>query len=401
MSFNEHLSPQEKIELLTSVTQKNYDVASGYYTQRREIFTRFLNKQFQIGEDKVLESLKDALKQEVDLQWTKGVRKLAQDVMFGTKAGTFNLSNVNDRFDKIPADLTQYFNGALEKAIKGQDYRHFWTALGAPYETILEQKIFPAVFQRMAQNANGQLENLLEVFHTGSKTSTASIVSGSRAIRPDIIIGCSHIAFQKDNNGTLVRTASRSKDIPVELQGQLLFELPNKNESNLNNDDVLNDFLKQNNQQFFGFSVKSWSRTNNKVFGSSSQLQKMLNQQFHQTDSEGKRHGWEQRYTMVYITYVLSRNLIHIISPTNVAFITGKGLLWMDDFLRNHIFFMKAQLENVKENTSKKQLYFPNIANSEIYIREYATGLNYTKIIGRSHVNKKQKRILSISLAFT
>lgn len=399
-----HLPPQDRIDTLIQATNHNYSIANNYYTQRRKMFKTFLTNQLNIAQSKVLQDLENNIQEAVQTYWTEGARKLAQDIMFGTKEGEFvNTQSVTERLEKIDVD-NSYFTEALIKAIKGQDYRQFWTALGIPFEQVLANEVLPAAFNHMARNANGQIQNLLSIIPSGSLTSTASTVSGQRAIRPDLIVGCSGISFQKDDSGVL----RSNEGLPVELQGQLQIGLPEESFTgttlDIQHNDILQRFLSEAGSQFFGFSAKTWNgNTNNKAFGHSSQLQSMLNKQFNQRDPFGKRHGWERNYTMEYIIYILSRNLINIMSPTNIAFITGQGLLWMDDFLQGHMFFMRAQLQGAGKDASGNDRYFPNIVDSSIYIRIYsaqASNAFVKRVIGRSYRGSHGMRILTLSLKF-
>ena len=45
---------------------------------------------------------------------------------------------------------------------------------------------------------------------------------------------------------------------------------------------------------------------------------------------------------MEYVVYILSKYLVHIISPTTVALISRAGLTWMNEFLEAHMFYMRV-----------------------------------------------------------
>mgnify|MGYP006935595271 FL=1 len=45
-------------------------------------------------------------------------------------------------------------------------------------------------------------------------------------------------------------------------------------------------------------------------------------------------------YASEYTIYQISRFLINIINPLDVAMLTGQSLIWMDDFIDRHLFYM-------------------------------------------------------------
>jgi len=93
----------------------------------------------------------------------------------------------------------------------------------------------------------------------------------------------------------------------------------------------------------------------------------MLNEVFHKKDSNGVRHGWERDYTNEYVAYFLSHNIFDIIGPTNIAMLTGGGVIWMDEFLASRIFYMRVQIER----RLRGNRIFPGITDPSIYIRNY------------------------------
>ncbi|MDV3428274.1 MAG: hypothetical protein LIR50_14850 [Bacillota bacterium] len=79
--------------------------------------------------------------------------------------------------------------------------------------------------------------------------------------------------------------------------------------------------------------MKTWTSTNGKHFMQSSVLQKGLNSIFNKTDDFGLRHSWEIDYTSEYVAFFLSHHIFDIVGPVDIAMFTGKGIIWMDDFL--------------------------------------------------------------------
>ena len=130
----------------------------------------------------------------------------------------------------------------------------------------------------------------------------------------------------------------------------------------------------------------------------SSTLQKMLNATFTQTDEEHRRHSWEPDYTMEYVVYILSKYLVHIISPTTVALISRAGLTWMNEFLETHMFYMRVQMDNYwKKRSGGLGRIYPSIKDTNVYVRS-AHIAERQNISFREHKTKQAGHYIDLRL---
>lgn len=348
--------------------QQNYNVAIGYYKQRHE----FMQQLYEMKTGQAIENLTSYINERVEYYWTNVVQEVLKYVNDQGGRKEIKGKELPDLEFSLEAQsvLKQLATaGGLPTTILGNEFENFL------YESLSLKDLGDAANAVVAEASDTIVDNLLNsslsASHTGSITAKSAVVTGKRAIRPDIGLGFS----EKNLQG-----------MGVELQGLLdLSEFTNAlyEEMKSQKNESLLDFLRQ---PAFGLSLKIWKNANNAEFSSSSPLQNMLNNQLYTYHALGYRTTWEGQYTIDYVNYQLSKYLINIISPLNVAMVTGAGFIWMDQFLENKMFFMHLQLNGIKKSSRGPQLEgFPEITDPGIYIRAAAQGINvFNYTIGHS-----------------
>lgn len=355
--------------------QQNYNIAIGYYKQRHELMQQLYEKQTMQS----INQLTNYITNRADYYWSNVVQEVLNYVRDnGGRAGMRGqqLPDLN-----IPISAQNVLKqiatgGSLATVALGNEFEKFL------YDSLSLQEFGEAASGVATEYSDTIVDSLLssglQASHTGHITAKSATVKGKRSIRPDIGLG-----FSEDN----------LQGIGVELTGLLdLTEFTNAlyEEMRSKDNESLAEFLRQ---PAFGLSLKIWKNPNNAEFATSSILQNMLNKQFYTVHpAYGYRTTWEGQYAMDYTNYQLSKYLINIISPLNVAMVTGAGFIWMDEFLQNKLFFMHIQLNDVADSTRGPLAEgFPEITDPGIYIRAVAKGVNvFNYTISRS---KKTGRI--------
>lgn len=381
------LQPQTPQQQLISQTLIDYNAASTYYRQRRDMFLSLLKNKIQMTENEFVNGIQNSISK----LWNQQIASVVNSIYWGNrKSGMSGIDRgkiIQERFEN--SSYLPY----LIKAVSSDNVSVFLTQMGNAFEKFLDEKIFPTILQAGNNFINQQSEQLISEF-TGGKISKSNTVQGIKSIRPDEIIRLSSISFEEKNG---VYTSSTG--LPVELQGQLTInyeDIAPSLSQNAMNENILRQFLTEKGN-FFGFSAKTWGeQINGKPFRQSSVMQKLLNQVFNQTDSSGKRHSWEYDYTQAYIAFFLAHNdnLYNIIGPTNIALVTKQGILWMDSFLKNHMFYMRVQMEKKygRQFLKNNNRAFPQIQDTNIYIRRFGGDGNIVGIGSKMH-NTKQSGV--------
>lgn len=334
-------------------------------------------------------SFEEQIKEKVDEIWNQHVRAILKDIYTNNNLSVADKEiEVKKRFDTSPYLLQ------MLTAIKQANSRNFYASLGFLFENIGIEQILNPVFDKMSARTNAISNGLITAFSTGARQSLAASVSGIRNIRPDTIISLNQIEFINDQ-GVLKESKS---ELPVEMQGQLNIEWGNmipSAEEIMTQKNLLEMFL--NGGNFFGLSFKTWdNNTNGKAFTSSTPLASAFNNLFNQKDSKGKKHAWQYNYTSEYVAYILSKNIFQIIGPTNIGMFTANGIIWMDEFLASHLFFMRIQIQR----RFKGEWFFPQITDPEIYVRNYNLQKTIKSLTAKRHFTKQNGNYIDLQLNF-
>lgn len=365
----EKLQPQIPKSQLVTDAQNNYAIAQNYYAQRRKMFRQFLEQNGQSAS-----SIENQINDNITKIWNEQIFNVMQGIYWsGRKNGT----SVTDMQKQISArfNLSGDIMKKLYQAVSYGNPQNFYSALGFAFEDWLAEVGIGPVISQGSEFAEQHAEALLNTFVSGGLQSKASVVSGSRNIRSDLLI-TTHVKtdFQQDSSGVL-RSPER---LPMEIQSTMNIDwsqaVPEADEI-MSDYSILQEFLRPGKGNVFGLSAKSWSASDGKEFMKSSVLQQMLNATFNKQDSQGRRHSWQPDYTMEYVVYFLSHRILDIIGPTTVALASRKGITWMDDFLSAHIFYMQVQLERYwKKRDGGLGRMYPQITNPGVYVRNHSIG---------------------------
>lgn len=339
----------------------NYSLARSYYTAKRKQLEK-------LYESKMLSSLSDLevyISQAVEEYHNKIIKQVYDhiDIKQG-KVVNVTLPDVSTSVDVISILEKIAASVANGKMITRQNVG---ALLGNTFETFITEALSTDEFIEAASGVAGELADRvvntlasgLNVTHTGQIKAKSAVTAGIKNIRPDIGLGFSE---------------SQIQGAGVELENWLDIEdLTLSAQDALQSKNILKTFLES---EAFGLSLKIWNadNSNTKKFSDSSTLQAKINEELITINKHGNRTTWESFYTMDYVNYQVSKYLINIISPLNVAVVSGSGLIWMDDFLANRMFYMQVQI-HFKDGTSTRGAGyegFPEIISPGIFIRQVA-----------------------------
>ena len=391
----EKLKPQDTRQSLVSQMNRDYDAAINYYNQRRQNISMLLQQKLNMTELGFQESING----HIENLWNKEVRNIMNGIYWGGKnngvSAAMRQQQVEARFD------TSAYLPYLIKAVSSDNPTVYITQMGNAFERFLQDKIFSLVLEKGSGFAGAHAEQLVSYF-TGAMTSKGNTIEGIKNIRPDLLVSLSSITFDKKDGVQMSSTG-----LPLELQGELTIDYSGDTPAIAKNgmdEELLREFLTQKGD-FFGFSAKTWGKdTNGKEFRQSSVMKTLLNQVFDQTDSKGKRHGWEYDYVSEYVAYFLAHNnnLYNIIGPTNVAMVTTQGITWMDDFLKTHIFYMRVQMskKHGRQVLRLDNRAFPHIEDAGIYVRAHGGGTAIQGVVSKKHKTKRDGEYYDVRLKF-
>lgn len=343
------------------------------------------------------ENIEQDINNAIEDIWNKKIFNVISNIYHsGRKAGK-SVADMKAQLDNEKFQLSPSIMKNLYHAIEQGNPRNFYSSLGFAFEDWLAEYGVGPIIQKGTEFVEQHSEELINVFVSGALKSKASVVSGVKNIRSDILMThYTKMDFQKDSSGVL-RTP---EGLPMELQSILNINWENaipKADEIMSDYKILEDFL-GNQGNIYGLSVKSWSSSNGKEFMKSSVLQKMLNATFNQVDKQNKRHSWQPDYTMEYVVYFLSHKIFDIIGPATIALTSRQGITWMDNFLTQHIFYMQVQLEKYweKKDGGLGRVY-PQITNSSVYVRNY--NLSTAKVFkAKQHRTKKYGHYIDLKV---
>lgn len=299
-------------------------------------------------------------------------------------------------------NLSKELTNALIKAQVTQNKQQFYALMGKAYEDFIPDQILnPVIEETLGELANNGTQDVMKAFTMGDKTSTSSFTSGKTYTRTDVGLSFSMELTERDR-----ALYSNNSELPLELQGSLRVEdtqdLFAERISTPEITSILQQYLQQDpTQQFFGFQLKYYQdiNTNTAKWAESSVIASRLNAIYNQTDSKGARHSWNEWYIEPYVVYYLSHYLIDIINPVNIGLITGRELIWMDQLLSQHVFYLQVAFkESIGKHQAGEGRVFPQIENNKILMsRNYN---NFKEITSR-RVTGKEAGNLRISFERT
>lgn len=365
----------------------NYASAKAYYSQRRTNLNKMLRLQMENAENELVQYIN----RKID-EYDENVSQMVYNL----------LEKVDKNAYKVTATTMQkiqdgHYDVSVENVIKRlasgktdlKSNQNVAAALGNEFESFIERMLSPDALEEGVSEVlySAIVDSMSSFKQTGGYQSKSFVTKGIKNIRPDI--GLNMDFSIKDKDGIL-RTHPGGLEVELQEEFNLDDFLPN----DINSSDILRRYLESSS---YGFSLKIWKDSQGKEFSSSTTLQDRINAKFQ--EGRKRRKTWESTFTNEYVVYQVSKLLINIIGPMNVALLSGKEMIWMDDFLSQRIFYMDVQLESVRESKRGPGYEgFPLIPNASVKIRnlknqEYAFGSRLNSKTGRiSVVNRKVVR---------
>lgn len=252
--------------------------------------------------------------------------------------------------------------------------------LGKAFEPFLEQEITKSkVIQQMQQYAAQNSSYLIGQL-TGNLTSKSALMGANRptSIRPDALISFNMSLFLNKTENQILTTGAPPR--AVELQSRLDLSQISLEYNTVYNRQVSKLLINYLNSNTYGFSLKYWSNESGKTFAKAKGIQQELNRIFRYRQSPYGIHSWETKYAEAYSNWEISKNLINIIGPYNVALISGAQFEWMSDFLQSHL--LRLSFQHRKTRAGDKKLPFdstrdgrptkettPEVRKTDIYIK--------------------------------
>lgn len=341
---------------LQNQTEKNYNVAENYYAQKRAQFIslgqkktaklmtnleldfeNYINSKISIYQNQIMQPIINALDN--------------ADLSASAKIALENLSEEDEYLDYKKDILTAIMTAS------NIDQRYVHAQLGNKFENFIRNILIPNE-EQSSEIVQYLIDNVIE--NTGQQISKSFIVSGVKNIRPDIGLNFNFETDKKNSNVLNIK----GTNLAVELQTHIdVDSLELDKESKIQNI-LLQKYLQSN---AFGLSLKIWSNPNSREFMQSTKLKQELSQAFYSKNNK----TWNSNYAGAYMMWTISRYLINIISPLNIALVTGSKLIWMNDFLNKHRFYMKMSFDKKKKSDRNYGGYegYPAILGTSIFIR--------------------------------
>lgn len=354
-------------------------MAQNYFIQKKMALLKALSIKHQLNIQQVEKGLINSVDQLIQNQWNKINESVISNLNIpDTRSGKYTIQKNN--WVNIPSNLVAQIKS-------GANNKNIFSLLGLYYEEWLEEQFS----QTVAKTGNNAIDNVLNNFlqsfsQTGEKKSASSIRQYSN-IRPDLATGIG----QEDNQKVL-----RGEDgLAVELQ--IKFDIQSYREQNdlLNSKAIENDYnlLKEYiDSNMVGFSVKRWTDheiNRRKVLTSASGIQQIINQDFN--FSQGKT--WNALFAYRKMVWIISKYLLDILGPVNVAFITGVSFTWMSDFLADALLTMNIYSNKKCRNN---EIFKPYINSGNIYVQHYKrsrkTALEQIKFSKNIYMSGKDKK---------
>lgn len=367
-------------------TLLNYQAAMRYYAQKKAMFLKqgALKQQRddKIFLDKYAESIVDAVDKIINKNWQKVEREIKNFIKIEDhRSGKFVVTDSRGLTASpiIPQWLKQKI---LTKSGTNENY---YSLMGFNFETY-SANMMNNVGKELVQNG---LTDIMSTFkETGAKKTKSGLREGFLNIRADLAVGI------EDAAGTDQILREKGGPLAVELQTIFSIEDNLKNaHKTLDDNETIKEYLTSG---MFGLSLKNWAKTSRpKEYTSSVKLKDMIDNEF----SHSKRKTWDITYATQMANKVVSNYLLDIIGPINIAVLTKTDLIWMDDFIGSHLFYMDIKAKNNKIYKGKKGFteIKPTVLNNSVMVRNYTM----SKAIAQGRSIVKQTRLSTGEKPFT
>ena len=340
-------------------TELNYQMAQNYFIQKKMAMLRMLSIKRNFDIEKVEEGLVNAMNNLINTEWQQINDSVLQNVKInGGISGQYIIKEKADWIN-IPPELVSVIKNKADKN------GNIFSILGLYYEKWLKEAFSTNIVNTSNSAINYVLNNFLKNFSQTGSLKTTSALRQYADIRPDLAIG---IANQTGNDGILY---DKSGKLAVELQTQ--FDIQNYRqqkglltpESIAEDIDILKEYIDSG---MFGFSVKRWTsrRSESRMLTSESGVQQIINAEY----SNSGNKTWNAVFAYRKMIYIISKYLLDILGPVNVAFITGTSFTWTSDFLADALLTMNIYTKKMYANNEIK----PYIQSGNIYVQHYKRG---------------------------
>lgn len=365
-------------------TELNYQMTQNYFIQKKMAMLRMLSIKRNLEIQQVEEGLVDAMNNLINSKWQEINESVLKNVQInGGISGQYVIKEKTDWIN-IPSDLVSIIKDKADKN------GNIFSILGLYYEQWLKETFSTAVVNTSNSAINNVLNDFLKSFsQTGARKTTSSLRQYSD-IRPDLAVG---IANETEKDGILYDSSGK---LAVELQTK--FNIQNyRQQKNLltpeaiaEDTDILKEYIESG---MFGFSVKRWTsqKSESRQLTSASGVQQIINTEY----ANSKNKTWNATFAYRKMVYIISKYLLDILGPVNVAFITGTSFIWTSDFLADALLTMNIYTKRMYANNEIK----PYIQSGNIYVQHYKRGrktamleTRFSKSKYMSGKNKKSKK---------
>lgn len=340
---------------LANYTSNNYNIAQQYYRQRERQFKAMLA-------NKCSKSLKNFI------DYLTGIAEnYIINIVPQVKNALANKTNLEAIKEKIDSNFWVDFD-ELFKALVAEKNDRWQFEIGQEFEKYLsrhvglsndqQKEVYNFVLQQV-----GLLRN--EAFTTSSKSQT----------RTDLLV----------NQNRLINQDEKKSPEQLELTQELIINGENLQKELRNKyiEDDLKEIIKESNINLdqFGFQVKTYPGLGGNLWSRSAPMQNRL------TDELTKI--WSRDYAILYTMYFLSKYIINIINPVNIAIIYGGNVEIMSSFLGHIRFYMDIQEKQLKN----KNKY--TVASSEIKMRQFYTQEKANQLKATTSINTKKNIVVA------
>ena len=360
---------RQQIGALEQSTQLNYTAAINYYAQKKAQFLQLAIAKEQQNENIFLNN------------YAKNIQELVQDIIINKwntiSQQILNAVSIGDYYEgqKYTIDETKLVNipnWLRQNLINGQQSKNFYSLMGFNYEQYAEQAMLDIGKEMVSQGLNDCMSAFSQ---TGALKSVSAMRPGFLNIRADLGQGFEQV-------GNIVQDKS---GLAAEFQSEFIIEDRIINSDTfINEDELIKQYLQSG---MFGISLKLWSQgASNKEFTQSAGIANRLNQMYN------TKRTWNIVYATQMANKVVSNYLLDIVGPTNIAVLTGSGLIWMDEFIGGNLFTMNIYAKNDRLYKNKGQLneIKPETRDNSIIIRKY----NMSKAIATQKAMVSSAKIL-------
>lgn len=373
--------------LLERQTLLNYQAAMRYYAQKKAMFLKqgALKQQRddKIFLDKYAENITEAVNKIINKNW----QVVEQEIKNFISIGDYHTGSkyvVTDQKGLIASPIIP--DWLKQKILEGSGTnKNYYSLMGFNFETYSAEAM-SEVGKELIKNG---LVDIMSVFkETGAQKTKSGLREEFLNIRADLATGISDTV----GDDQILREKGGSLAVELETIFSIEDNLKNKNKT-LDDNETIKKYLESG---MFGLSLKNWAKTSRpKEYTGSVKLKDMIDKEF----SHSKRKTWDMTYATQMANKVVSNYLLDIIGPINIAVLTKTDLIWMDDFIGSHLFYMDIKAKNNKIYKGKKGFteIKPAVLNNSVMVRNYTM----SKAIAQGRSIVKQTRLSTGEKPFT